>query len=353
MDKIFSDKEYLALAVTEARKGANKTWQNPQVGAVIVKDGRVLATGYHHQFGQQHAEINALSHLVNMEQARGATMYVTLEPCCHTGKTPPCAKRLVDVGIRQVVIGQLDPNPIVSGKGVKLLQAGGVDVKLANFPMTINHAYNSFYQQQRPLITVKYAMSLDGKINKQTGKRTLLTGYTAWLDSQHLRAQQQAILVGEHTLLVDDPELTVRQEILLYPPIRIVVVHDVNLLSSQLMLFKGDAPVWILSQTPLKQSLPGQSKVFVNAEWTPQAIIALLTKKGIQSLLVEGGSHLQAEFISQQLIDQLVVYIAPKLLGGGGLPAVAGTPLPQLIDFKQFTVEQVGADLRVSSRREV
>ncbi|MFD0896504.1 bifunctional diaminohydroxyphosphoribosylaminopyrimidine deaminase/5-amino-6-(5-phosphoribosylamino)uracil reductase RibD [Loigolactobacillus binensis] len=352
MDKIFSDKEYLALAVTEAKKGAKRTWQNPLVGAVIVRDGQILATGYHHQFGRQHAEINALSHLADLKQAQGATMYVTLEPCCHTGKTPPCAKRLVAVGIKRVVIGQLDPNPIVSGKGVALLQAGGVEVVIADYPMTINQAYNFFYRQQRPLVTVKYAMSLDGKINYRTGERTLLTGEAAWQDSQKLRATQQAILIGEHTLQVDDPQLTVRQQILIFPPVRVVVVRDVNQLSPDLALFQTSAPIWLLSQTQLQQTLPQQVTVFVRREWTPQAIIALLTKKGIQSLLVEGGSRLQADFISQNLVDKLVVYVAPKILGGQGLPAVSGPALPELIDFKRFTYQAVGADLRISSQRE-
>jgi diaminohydroxyphosphoribosylaminopyrimidine deaminase/5-amino-6-(5-phosphoribosylamino)uracil reductase len=350
--KIFSDKEYLALAVAEAKKGTNRTWKNPLVGAVIVRGGQVLATGHHHQFGQAHAEINALNHLVSLKQARGATMYVTLEPCCHTGKTPPCAKRLVAVGIKRVVIGQLDPNPIVSGKGVALLKAGGVDVKIANYPMVINHAYNFFYRHKRPLITVKYAMSLDGKINRENGVRTLLTGAAAWRDSQKLRAAQQAILIGEHTLQVDDPQLTVRQQILRFPPIRIVLVRNVNSLRTDLALFKAPTPVWILSQTQLWHRLPPQVQVFVANEWTPQTISALLAKKGIQSLMVEGGSYLQAAFISQNLVDQLVVYMAPKILGGQGLAAVKGALLPELIDFKQFTYQAVGADLRISSQRE-
>lgn len=312
----------------------------------------MVATGYHHQFGHAHAEVDALNQLTTLEQARGATLYVTLEPCCHTGKTPPCVKRIVASGIKRVVIGQLDPNPLVGGNGVKFLQAHDVAVTICDYPMALNRAYNFFYRHQRPLITMKYAMSLDGKINQQTGQRTLLTGAAAWQDSQKLRTQQQAILIGEHTLLVDNPQLTVRQQELRFPPLRVVVVRDVNRLSPELALFKVPTPVWFLSQTPPRQALPPQVKVFVDAAWRPASIVAFLAQQGVQSVLIEGGSHLQAAFIAERLFDDLVIYVAPKILGGQGLPAIAGAILPQLLNLHQVKYQSVGADLRISAQRE-
>ncbi|WP_225354068.1 bifunctional diaminohydroxyphosphoribosylaminopyrimidine deaminase/5-amino-6-(5-phosphoribosylamino)uracil reductase RibD [Lacticaseibacillus saniviri] len=160
-----TDSEYMALAVQAAQKGNGHTWTNPMVGAVIVKQQHVLAVGYHHRFGEAHAEIDALNQLASSADARGATMYVTLEPCSHFGKTPPCAKRLVSVGLRRVVIGQIDPNPLVAGKGIAILRTAGIAVEILATTQGLNPAYNFFYQHQRPQVTLKYAMSLDGKIN--------------------------------------------------------------------------------------------------------------------------------------------------------------------------------------------
>lgn len=158
----------MKLAFIEARKGKN-TWTNPQVGAVIVKDNQVLGQGHHETFGQNHAEINALNSLSDIAQAKGSTLYVTLEPCSHFGKTPPCVQKIVEVGIKKVVIGQIDPNPIVSGRGVEYLRDHGVEVEILELSSDLNSAYNFFYKNKRPLVTLKYAMTLDGKINRKKG----------------------------------------------------------------------------------------------------------------------------------------------------------------------------------------
>ncbi|WEV40038.1 bifunctional diaminohydroxyphosphoribosylaminopyrimidine deaminase/5-amino-6-(5-phosphoribosylamino)uracil reductase RibD [Lactobacillus sp. ESL0681] len=346
------DKDYLQLAAQEALKARAMTWTNPLVGAVIVKDGQVLATGYHHQYGQVHAEVNALAHLAKPELADGATLYVTLEPCSHYGKQPPCCEKVAEAGIKRVVIGQLDPHKIVAGKGIKFLQEHGITTEVIGGTEYLNEAYNFFYQQQRPLVTLKYAMSLDGKLNAAGNKRTLLTGDAAQLDVQKLRCQNQAILIGANTLRIDDPQLTVRIKCLSIPPIRIILTKDANRIDFTQELFNQPGEIWLLSEQELQKELPVAVKIFTQAKWTPTKIVKLLAKYEIQSLLVEGGSQVQAEFIAADLVDQIIAYIAPKVLGGTALPVAVGQELGatssqyELIDVK--TLEQ---DVRISARR--
>ncbi|GAF41750.1 diaminohydroxyphosphoribosylaminopyrimidine deaminase 5-amino-6-(5-phosphoribosylamino)uracil reductase [Agrilactobacillus composti DSM 18527 = JCM 14202] len=345
-----TDFEYMALAYQQAAKGQGLTWTNPCVGAILVKQGHLLAMGYHHSFGQPHAEVDALQHLADPKAAKGATMYVTLEPCSHFGKTPPCAKKLVAVGIKRVVIGQQDPNPLVSGKGIAILKAAGIQVTVLQYPDQLNTTYHFFYRHQRPLITLKYAMSLDGKINGAPNQRTILTGQAAYQDSQQLRAAHQAILIGENTLTVDNPALTVRHVKTAHPPIRIILVRQADTLSHDLQLFQTKIPIWLLASQPSRQDWPDHVSVFQDDHWTPQAIMAFLYRQGVQSLLVEGGSQIQAAFTAANLNDCLVVYLAPLMLGGGGLPAVFGTSQTQHTPF-QITTRQLDSDIRIDARR--
>lgn len=341
----------MARAFEEACKGTGNTWTNPLVGAVIVKDGKILAAGYHHHFGQMHAEVNALSHLKNMADARGATMYVTLEPCSHYGKTPPCARKLVDVGIKKVVIGQQDPNPLVSGKGIAILKQGGIDVEVLEETGGINQAYNFFYMHHRPLITVKYAMSLDGKVNSIKGRRTILTGKTAYRDSQDLRAANQAILIGQNTFLIDDPVLTVRTRQVAFPPIRIILVDDADTVDQNARVFQTKAPIWLLCRQPSHRKWPAFVCIFEAAEWAPEDIVKLLADHGVQSVMVEGGSHVQARFVAAGLLDRIIIYLAPQLLGGHGLPAVWGEASDAVKKFKVTNIQPLNDDLRIEARR--
>jgi diaminohydroxyphosphoribosylaminopyrimidine deaminase/5-amino-6-(5-phosphoribosylamino)uracil reductase len=345
------EEDFMNIAFEEARKGQS-TWTNPQVGAVIVKDGRILAQGHHEKFGGPHAEINTLNHLKNIEDAKGADMYVTLEPCSHFGKTPPCCQKVAEVGIKRVFIGMQDPNPVVSGNGIKYLENSGVKVKNLHMTGNINQAYIFYYQQQRPQITLKYAMSLDGKINKSGNERTIITGKQAYADSQRLRAMNQAIIIGENTLKIDDPLLTVRDQQMDFPPLRVIVVRDVNSVSLDVKIFqKSTSKVLILSQTSSTRALPNNIQVAVNQDWTPDKIIAFLTEKNIESVLVEGGSHLQADFVKAGLVDKLVIYLAPKLFGGSGLAAVSGHFDSSEIDFETPDLLQLGDDLKIELRR--
>ncbi|GEO69670.1 bifunctional diaminohydroxyphosphoribosylaminopyrimidine deaminase/5-amino-6-(5-phosphoribosylamino)uracil reductase RibD [Levilactobacillus acidifarinae] len=345
-----TDQDYLDLAVAQARRGTGQTWTNPLVGAVLVKDGQILAKGYHHRFGQDHAEVNALKQLADERQARGTTLYVTLEPCSHYGKTPPCARKLVTVGVTRVVIGQRDPNPLVSGKGIAILRAAGIAVTVLETTKALNPAYNFFYHHHRPLVTLKMAVSVDGKLNATTGQRTELTGPEANHDSQRLRATQQAILIGERTLTVDQPALTVRETTVAVPPRRVVVVNAADKLDRDNRLFQTPEPVWLLSRQPSHQPWPASVTVVAGRPWTPDQIVQYLAEQGLQSLLVEGGSHLHAQFVAAGVVDRVVTYVAPLLLGGQALPAVLG-PASQRLTLSLTGVQPLGADVRLTFRR--
>ncbi|MDF7638205.1 bifunctional diaminohydroxyphosphoribosylaminopyrimidine deaminase/5-amino-6-(5-phosphoribosylamino)uracil reductase RibD [Lactobacillus sp. ESL0791] len=345
------EKDFMQIAANEALKAQGMTWTNPLVGAVIVKNNRVLATGYHHQYGHEHAEVNALSHLPQPELAQGATLYVTLEPCCHFGKQPPCTQRIVASGIKKVVVGQVDPHKIVAGKGLHYLEDHGVATEVIGGTDYLNPAYNFFYRNGRPWVTLKYAMSLDGKINCAGNERTLLTGPEAQFDAQKLRCCQHAILIGARTLRIDDPELTVRIKNLAIPPIRIVVTHDVQKINWQSRLFSEPGEIWLLSETDATTSLPKNVHVFVKKQWTPQAILQLLASKDLQALLVEGGSNLQAQFVQSKLADEVVTYLAPQILGGTALPAVKGPGLNEKLQYELVDVRRLGNDVRLKARR--
>ncbi|MFT8361077.1 bifunctional diaminohydroxyphosphoribosylaminopyrimidine deaminase/5-amino-6-(5-phosphoribosylamino)uracil reductase RibD [Liquorilactobacillus satsumensis] len=343
--------KFMQLALQNAQKGTGSTWTNPLVGAVIVKDQKVLATGYHHHFGGRHAEIDALKNLAKITDAQGATMYVTLEPCSHFGKTPPCARTLVKAGISRVVIGQRDPNPLVAGKGIAILAAAGIAVQILGQTGGLNAAYNFFYEQHRPLVTLKYAMSLDGKINANAGVRSILTGKKAYADSQLLRRSNQAILIGEHTFKVDDPLLTVRQTVPEFEPLRIILVNDADEIDLRARLFKAKAPILLLSRRQTQRKWPAGVEVHTKSDWKPKQILNLLADKGIQSLLVEGGSRIQADFIAADVVEHLVVYVAPVIYGGGGLPAVFGTSAHRLAQYQLVDRKQLAQDTRFELRR--
>ena len=345
------DKDYMQMAAQEAVKAEGMTWTNPLVGAVLVKDDQVLATGYHHQFGREHAEVNTLSHLADPKEAQGATLYVTLEPCSHYGKQPPCCKKVAEAGIKRVVIGQVDPHQIVAGKGIKYLESHGVQTEVIGGTENLNVAYNFFYQQKRPFVTLKYAMSIDGKINAAGKRRTLLTGDAAQVDVQKLRLQNQAILIGANTLRIDNPLLTVRIKNLPHPPIRIVLTKDANQLDFTSQLFKARGQIWLLSETKLTQNVGENVCCYTASKWTPSKIVQLLAEHEIQSLLVEGGSNIQAQFVAADLVDEIVAYVAPIVLGGTALPAVFGQALTEISHYQLLDVKSLNQDVRIRVRR--
>lgn len=348
--------DWMQLAVTQAKKAGVATYQNPQVGAVLVKDGQVLAQGYHHYFGGDHAEVDVLRQ-VTSEQAKDATLVVTLEPCSHYGKTPPCCERIVQAGIRKVVIGQLDPHPVVGGKGCQYLLDHDVAVVtgcLAKEVRALNPHYNHFYTHQRPWVTLKTAMSLDGKTNAAGDARTLISNQASYADSQRLRSQFQAILIGERTLTIDDPQLTVRLLAMTHPPVRLIVLNTSAVARDRRILQETTGETWLLCRqaSASDASLQALPNVEVRiGDWTPAAISELCPQHGWQSLLVEGGAHLQADFVAANLIDEWVSYIAPTMIGGAGLPAVMGAVPTEQLAFEQPTLKWLGTDLRLRAVR--
>lgn len=344
------------LAIEQAKLGGIATFTNPQVGAILVKNGQVLAKGYHHFFGGDHAEVDALKQ-VTKGQSQGATLFVTLEPCSHFGKTPPCSHKIVEAGIKQVVIGQLDPHPIVAGKGRDYLLKHGVTVisdVLKNQVEQLNSHYNFFYRNQRPWITLKTAMTMDGKINQKRNQRTIISNRTSYLDSQKIRAKHQAILIGEHTLEIDDPQLTVRTIKMEHTPVRLVVLKNASDALGKKLIQDKSSETWLLVKDPApKGILDCLTNVHVLADnWTPQRIVELCYQNGWQSLLIEGGSILQAQFINAGLVEEWVSYITPRIFGGNALPAACDqSKSAQNLHFTQPQVTFLNGDLKLQALR--
>jgi diaminohydroxyphosphoribosylaminopyrimidine deaminase/5-amino-6-(5-phosphoribosylamino)uracil reductase len=352
-----------ALAVAEG--GIGFVSPNPVVGCVIVKAGRILGEGYHERYGGPHAEANALR--VAGSEARGATLYVTLEPCCHTGKTPPCVDAVLQAGVGRVVIAMRDPNPKVAGGGLARLRAAGIDVTLGICEAEarrLNEPFLHYIQTQRPFVTLKCAVTLDGKIATRTGASRWITGAPAREHVHRMRHAADALLVGSGTALQDDPLLTTR-----LPggggvnPLRIVVDSLLRLsLSSQLATVRPDCRTLVATsqRAPLDKQrqlenqgveilrLPSYADGRVNIE----ALLAALGTRGVADLLVEGGATLSATLLQRRLIDKVVVFIAPKIIGGDGINVVAAFGVDTMADALQLygmTSQSVGEDVMLEA----
>lgn len=326
-----TDEQYMQYALTLAEKGAGYVNPNPLVGAVLVKNNRIIGEGYHTKFGALHAEREALAHTT--ESPLGATLYVTLEPCCHTGKTPPCTDAIIAAKIARVVIGMKDPNPLVAGKGIAALENAGISVTTGIFEDAC-HLQNAFFihfiTSKTPFIIMKYAMTLDGKIATYTGHSKWITGETARKHVHKTRARVAAILVGIGTVLADDPSLTARLPNA-HQPTRIVCDAHLRLpLDSQLVQTSHISPVLIattVQDTHLHQAYldHGCDIVVIPARKDGEIDLSLLLKilgdKNIDSVLVEGGSTIHGSFLDDKLVHQVQAYIAPKLFGGKTAPS--------------------------------
>lgn len=353
------DKTFMALAIEEAKKGFKQTYTNPLVGAVIVKDNQVIACGAHLKYGDYHAERNAIETCSTPEELQGATLYVTLEPCHHTGKQPPCTQAIIEAGIKRVVIAQLDPNPMVSGKGKQFLESQGLSVEvglLGEEARALNPYYNHFYQEGRPYIVLKSAMSLDGKIALR-GERAQLTASKANQFIHEERDCFQAILVGSETVLVDNPSL-LGVESSLYPPIRIILDRRGRIFKQkQLALFnKNQAPFYVFTQRELSQQeadqLPSHVTVFTAEQWTVSEVVARLVQEGIQSLYVEGGSCIHDAFYEADLWDEWLLYLSPTLLGGDALPDMSSLRPSRSVKYlSDLSLSQIGQDWRISAKK--
>lgn len=317
-------RKYMLRAIEIARKGAGWTSPNPMVGAVIVKDGRIIGEGYHEKCGQLHAERNAIAAL--QESAEGATLYVTLEPCCHYGKTPPCTEAIIEQKISKVYIGSRDPNPLVAGKGVRFLREHGVEV-IEDFMKeecdALNPVFFHYITKKTPYVVMKYAMTLDGKIATHTGASKWITGEAARAHVQTLRGRYAAILAGIGTVLADDPMLNCRLEGA-HQPLRIIVDSHLRIpLSSKILQSAGEYPTLIVcaqenDAADTIRACGAEVAAFPDGQGrvSMKHLMEYLGGRQIDSVLVEGGGEIHEACRKAGIVNHICCYIAPKLLGG-------------------------------------
>lgn len=329
---------FMRMALIEARKGMGRTAPNPCVGAVVVKDGNVIGRGYHQKAGTPHAEVHALRH-AGME-ADGATLYVTLEPCCHEGKTPPCCHAVVGSGIKRVVIGMLDPNPLVNGGGRRYLLDQGLKVTtgiLAEECCSINEPFLKFISTGCPLVILKAGASLDGRLNYQKDISGWITGPQTLEKVHQLRNRFDAILVGSRTIGIDNPSLTTRlTDEEGRDPIRIILDSNLSIAPSATVLnLKSAAPTWIFCSASIDSLKLKKLEEIEGVEVFPvssdasgyldlDAVMEVLGKNNVSSVLVEGGAAVHASFLEKQLVDQVILFYAPLFAGSSGVSLAAG-----------------------------
>lgn len=353
-----TDQEYMALALQLAEKGAGWTSPNPMVGAVIVKDGEIIGQGYHAKCGDLHAERAALAACTG--DPAGATLYVTLEPCCHHGRQPPCTDAILQAKIARVVVGSGDPNPLVAGKGLDLLRAHGVQVTegvLDQECRALNHVFFHFIQTGRPYVVLKYAMTLDGKLAAYTGASQWITGEQARRHVHTQRNRYRAILVGVGTVLADDPQLTCRLEGG-RDPLR--VVCDTNLrtpLTANVVRTARQTPTCLATCVSQESRLAPYREAGCQVLSLPQsngqvslpALLKALGSQGVDSVLAEGGSALHWSLVRDGLVNRVQAYLAPKILGGQGAKSpVGGQGFPhpdQALRLAPPTLTPLGEDL--------
>jgi diaminohydroxyphosphoribosylaminopyrimidine deaminase / 5-amino-6-(5-phosphoribosylamino)uracil reductase len=365
-----NDHIYMTRALQLAEQGLYSTQPNPRVGCVIVKDGKVIGEGAHLKAGEPHAEVFALRQAG--EQAKGATLYVTLEPCSHTGRTPPCSQAIIDAEISTVIVAMQDPNPQVSGSGLAHLQAHNVKVATGLMQAqaeALNPGFISRMTRQLPFVRSKIAASLDGKTALNNGASQWITGEAARADVQHWRARSCAILTGAGTVLADNPNMTVRsmpagRMDIAFQPMRIIVDSTLKTPPNAKILRSenkscGNVLIAFAKASQKKQAqllsagaellcIPNeQGKVCL------KTLLSHLASREINEVLVEGGEGLNGALLAQNLIDEFVIYYAPKLMGGAAKSMFAMpefTNMQQAIDLQILDVRQIGADIRLRAK---
>lgn len=313
--------KYMERCLKLAAKGLGNVAPNPMVGCVIVCNGKIIGEGYHEKLGKAHAEINAINSVKNKKLLKHSTLYVSLEPCAHHGKTPPCADAIIRYGINKVVIGSIDPNPLVKGKGIAKLMRNGCDIitgVLEKECMNLNKRFFTFYREKRPYIILKWAMTNDGYMDKERKKHEKplkITGKEADKLSHKWRSEEQAIMVGTNTVIMDNPMLTTRN-IKGKSPIRIILDRSLKI-SSDSKLFNNFASVIVLNA---KKSSKSGNAEYVKIKFKGKildTILHELYKRNIQSVIVEGGTKLLNSFISQGLWDEARVFCSNEKIGKG------------------------------------
>ncbi|MDO4637928.1 MAG: bifunctional diaminohydroxyphosphoribosylaminopyrimidine deaminase/5-amino-6-(5-phosphoribosylamino)uracil reductase RibD [Lautropia sp.] len=359
-----ADRRAMQRAIDLAWRGAHTTMPNPRVGCVIVRDGEQVGEGWHQRAGEPHAEVLALQQAG--DRAWGATVYVTLEPCAHHGRTPPCADRLVQAGVARVIAAMEDPNPLVNGQGLARLRAAGIDVRcglLADEARMLNEGFVSRMQRGRPWLRLKVASSLDGFIALPDGRSQWITGQAARADGHEWRARASAILTGSGTVLADNPALTVRHVSVERQPVRVLV--DARLQVSAHAKVFGPGESWVVHARPPEWPDDGHRQRLadrgVRLVYLPSAdgrhvdlpaLMTMMAEAGFNEVHVEAGAGLNAALIQAGCVDEILLYMAPALLGQGklafGLPAVPD--LAQRYRLAWHEITPVGEDVRMRLR---
>jgi len=322
------DEFYMRRALKLAEKGKGHVSPNPMVGAVIVKKNRIIGEGYHQRYGGSHAEINAIRNA--SEKVEGSTIYITLEPCSHHGKTPPCVEVILAYNIKRVVVGTIDPNPVVSGRGIKILENKGIKVTIGILEdecRKLNEKFFKFIQTRMPFITLKFAQSLDGRIALGTGDSKWVSSPVSLKFAHRLRSTHDAILVGAGTVLHDNPELTIRL-VRGKNPIRIVVDSQLRIPMDARVLKNQDAAKTMIASTlradpQRREQLAKMNIEVLLVDETPahqvdlSKLFAELGRRGITSILIEGGAEIITSVLEKRMADRLIVAIAPKIFGKG------------------------------------
>lgn len=348
----------MARALRLARRGMRTTHPNPRVGCVVVSGGEIVAEAWHERAGELHAEVLALERAG--ERARGATVYLNLEPCCHQGRTPPCTDALIDAGIARVVVGMVDPNPQVGGGGLQMLRSAGIEVDVGvmeDQARTLNRGFVSRMRRGRPWVTVKMAASLDGRTATRSGNSQWITGEAARADVHRMRAAASAVMTGSGTALADDPALTARCDNVTRQPLRVLVDGQLRV-SPDARLFADSGQVVVAAAVePIGVDYgPNVDVVRISGGDSQVDLAALLRHLGereVNELLVEAGASLAGGLLKNGLVDEIVLYLAPMLLGNDAmgmfdLPFIS--KLEDRIDLSVTDVRLVGRDLRATAQ---
>lgn len=355
------DKHYMKIALDLAKLGKGKVNPNPLVGAVIVKDKKIIAKGYHEKYGEDHAEVNAFKNA--KENLAGATMYVTLEPCSHYGKTPPCVDKIIDNKISRVVIGMMDPNKLVLGQGIKKLQDAGIEVEVGVLEeecKKLNEVFIKYIKNEKPFVVLKAAMSLDGKISTASGESKWITGNKSRSEVHKLRNDLSAIMVGVDTVIIDNPYLTCRI-VDGRNPIRIIIDSKLRIPKDSNVLENTNDIKTIIATTEKAPKekidyLENLGVWVIKTKSTDEKVNLkeLMIKLGelkIDSILLEGGSTLNYSALEVGIVDKVLVYIAPKIIGGvNSKTPVGGNGIEQLKDafkIKDLNISMVSEDVLI------
>jgi len=340
-----NDTQNMAIALKLARQGMHGVGANPMVGCVIERKGEIIAKDYHQTFGKEHAEINALNAINH--QAHGCTFFVTLEPCSHQGKTPPCAQAIINSGAKKVIIATLDPNPMVSGQGVAMLKDAGIEVAIGLLEaeaLELNRGFIKRMKANLPFVTCKIGMSLDGKTSMQSGESKWITSEFSRQDVQKLRANNQAILTGSGTVLADNPSMTVRLDNINVNPLRVVIDSKQQINNTEFNIFSNDAPTQVFNSSNT------QLNKYKKLDLTD--VLTQLANQGINTVLLEAGPGLIGAMVNENLVDEFVFYVAPTLMGSSAnsMMHLAIEKINDKINLAINDIRLVGQDIRITAQ---